>query len=212
MTLVQIPTELTTAATDLVLAALAVIAWLFLRRTGPDGLRGLLWRSVFMTFAITAFLGAVAHGIELGETAFINIWRATYLGLSLLVAAFFLAALRDVAGDSAARRGALVVTPIALAAWMIFLMDPDDFLPFVIYEGIAMVLALTGFLWLSWQRTLPGAGWIAASIAVNIIAAAIQASEAVSFTLIWPFDHNGVFHLVQMLGIPMLVLGLRIRE
>ena len=82
----------------------------------------------------------------------------------------------------------------------------------VIYETVAMVLALAGFLWLSWHKTLPGAGWIAASIGINIVAAAIQATEAVSFTLFWSFDHNGVFHLVQMLGIAPLVHGLRVRE
>jgi hypothetical protein len=126
MTLVRTPTELTTAATDLVLAALAASAWLLLRRDGPDGLRGLLWRMAAAMLAVTAFLGAIAHGLALGEAAFVNIWRATYLGLSLLVAA-------------------------------------------------------------------------------------MQASGAVSFTLVWPFDHNGVFHLVQMIGIPLLVHGLRAR-
>ena len=211
MTLVQIPTEQTTAATDLVLALLAVIAWWILRRDGPEGLRGLLWRSVFVLLAITALLGAIAHGVVLTDIAFVNIWRATYLGLSLLVAAFFLAALRDVAGDTAARRGWLVVTLVALAAWMVFLVDPDNFLPFVIYESVAMLLALTGYLWLSWRGTLAGAGWVTAAIGVNIAAAAIQASGTISFTLIWPFDHNGVFHLVQMLGIPLLVQGLRVK-
>ena len=211
MTLVRIPTELTTAATDLLLAVLAITAWVILNRDGPDGLRGLLWRTVFVLLAITALLGAIAHGLVLGETAFANIWRATYLGLSLLVAAFFLAALRDVMGDSAARRGSLVVTLVAFAAWTVFLVDPDNFLPFVIYEIMAMLFALAGFVWLSIRGSLPGAGWIAASIAVNIVAAAIQASEAVAFTLIWPFDHNGVFHLVQMPGIALLVQGLRSR-
>lgn len=211
MTLVRIPTELTTAATDLALAVIAVIAWLMLNRDGPEGLRGLLWRTVFVLLAITAFLGAIAHGLLLGDTAFVNIWRATYLGLSLLVAAFLLAAVRDVLGDAAARRSLLAITLVAFAAWTVFLVNPDNFLPFVIYETVAMALALAGFVWLSIRKTLPGAGWIAASIAVNIIAAAIQASETISFTLIWPFDHNGVFHLVQMPGIALLAHGLRIR-
>lgn len=101
MTLIQIPTEQTTAATDRALAGLAFIAWLVLKRDRPDSLRELLWRNVFAVLAITAVLAATAHGVVLSETAFINIWRGTYLCLSLLVAAFFLAALRDVAGDKA---------------------------------------------------------------------------------------------------------------
>jgi hypothetical protein len=133
MTLVRIPTELTTAATDLVLAAFAVVAWFLLQRDGPKGLRGLLWRTVLLLLAVTALLGAVAHGL-------------------------------------------LPLTLVAFSAWGVFLIDPDEFLPFMIYEAAAMVLAMAGFLWLTWRRILPGAGWIAASIAVNIAAAAIQAS------------------------------------
>ena len=44
-------------------------------------------------------------------------------------------------------------------------------------------------------------------IALNIVAAAIQATGSVRFTLVVPFDHNGVFHLVQMAAIVVLVAG-----
>lgn len=211
MTLVQIPTEQTTAATDLLIAVLGIIALQLLRSGGPRGLRGQLWRGVIGLLAVTALLGAIAHGLVLSEALFAFTWNATYLGLSLLVAAFLLAAWRDLAGDAPARRGLPVVAIVALCAWGYFLIDPDNFLPFVIYEATAMLLALAGYLWLTRQGTLRGAGWIAASIAVNMVAAAIQASGAVSFTLIWPFDHNGVFHLVQILGLALLVHGLRVR-
>ena len=46
-------------------------------------------------------------------------------------------------------------------------------------------------------------------MAVNILAAAVQAEGALGFTLIWTFDHNGVFHLVQMVGLGLLVWGLK---
>ncbi len=46
-------------------------------------------------------------------------------------------------------------------------------------------------------------------VGLNIVAAAIQATQAVSFTLVWPFDHNGVFHLVQMVALLVLCAGLR---
>jgi len=41
------------------------------------------------------------------------------------------------------------------------------------------------------------------------VAAAIQATQAASFTFIWPFDHNGVFHLVQMVALVVLCAGLQ---
>ena len=37
---------------------------------------------------------------------------------------------------------------------------------------------------------------------------AVQASS-LSLDLLWSFDHNGLFHLMQMLGLALLVTGLR---
>jgi hypothetical protein len=43
---------------------------------------------------------------------------------------------------------------------------------------------------------------------ISIAAAVIQGTGTVSFTLIWPFDHNGVFHLVQLPGLAAIAYGL----
>jgi len=50
---------------------------------------------------------------------------------------------------------------------------------------------------------------MAAALAVSLTAGAIQASELGSVRLFWEFDHNGLFHLVQLLGLVLLVAGLR---
>ena len=208
MTLIEIPIEQTTAATDLLISVVAVAAILYLWRSGPAGLRGWLWRSVFVWLAAASLLGAIAHGLVLDEAVLKWIWRGTYLALAIVVATFLLAAIRDVFGDRTALRALplLIVIAVGFFAW--FITDPENFRPFIMYEATAMLLSLAGFLWLSWQGTLAGAGWIAASIVVNIVAAVVQASRAVSFTLVWSFDHNGVFHLIQILGIALLIRGL----
>jgi hypothetical protein len=46
------------------------------------------------------------------------------------------------------------------------------------------------------------------SIGLNIVAAALQASS-MRITILWPFDHNGIFHLVQIAGLLTLGAGLR---
>jgi hypothetical protein len=46
-----------------------------------------------------------------------------------------------------------------------------------------------------------------AGVALNILAAGIQATETVRVNLVIPLDHNGVFHLVQMVAIVVLVAG-----
>jgi len=84
-----------------------------------------------------------------------------------------------------------------------------SFLVFVIYEAVAMLLALSIYAYLAVRHRRDGAALMAVAIVLNIVAAAIQASGSVSLTVIWPFDHNGVFHLVQMVAVVVLVLGLR---
>lgn len=209
MILTQIPTEQTTAATDLLISVLAIASAIYLRRKGPAGLRGRLWRSVLYILAIAALLGALVHGLVLGSTMYKVLWWGTYLSLSLLIAAFFLATVRDLFGDEKA----LLLRPasgiVALGFFAYFAMAPEDFLPFILYESAIMLFSLATFVLLALRNALPGSAWIAASIAVNIVAAAIQASGSINFTLIWPFDHNGTFHLVQIVGMALLVQGLR---
>jgi len=50
---------------------------------------------------------------------------------------------------------------------------------------------------------------MAAGVIINLLAAGVQASDA-SLHIWYSFDHNGLFHLVQMLGIMVLGFGLRL--
>ena len=60
---------------------------------------------------------------------------------------------------------------------------------------------------LSATRQLQGAGIVATAILVNLIAAGVQASSLL-VRIGFPFEHNGLFHLIQMVGIALLGLGL----
>lgn len=212
MPLNDIPTEQTTAATDLLIAVLALASTVYLRRRGPGGLRGVLWRSVLALLAVAAFLGAISHGVILGRRTYFLLWGLIYLPLALLVAMFLAAAIRDLGGDRVGRRAAPLLVILGLAFYGYALLDPNNFLPFILYELVAMTLSLAIFIWITARRNSPGAAWIAVAISVNILAAAIQAEGSLGFTLIWTFDHNGVFHLVQMAGLGLLVYGLRTGE
>jgi len=79
---------------------------------------------------------------------------------------------------------------------------------FVVYEAVALASALGVYLWLASVRRLPGAGAIATGIALTLMAAAVQVSD-VSLHVVVPFDHNGLFHLVQIVALLVLASGLR---
>jgi hypothetical protein len=74
---------------------------------------------------------------------------------------------------------------------------------------MAMLFVLAGYFYLAAGNRLPGAGWIVAGIVISILAAAIQAAAPDGVVIIWGLDHNGVFHMVQMVGVPALVIGLK---
>ena len=127
----------------------------------------------------------------------------------LLIALFAVGVVYDLWGRAAARRVLPLLTAVGFIFYGITRLVPGSFLVFVLYEAVAMLFALGAYIWLAVRRRMPGAWWMAAGVLITIVAAGIQASGAVQVTLIWPFDHNGIFHIVQMAGLLILDAGLR---
>jgi hypothetical protein len=205
-----VPTELTTAATDVLLGLLAIACVGYLRRfSDRDPWRVAIWSWVFGLLGFASVLGAVAHGIQLAPSARDALWQPLYLCLGLVVALFVVAAAYDWKGRHFARRMVPIMIVIAIGFFGATRLFVGSFLVFVVYEAAAMIAALTVYSVLAVRRRLPGSGVIAVAIALNILAAAIQASGSISLEIIWPLDHNGVFHLVQIVAVVVMVSGLR---
>jgi hypothetical protein len=207
--LIDIPTERTTAATDLVMAFLAGGCALQIRRlrdAAPWKVN--LWICVFALVATASLFGAVAHGFRMSDTLNRFLWQPLYLTLGLAVGLFMVGAVYDGRGPRSAGR----TLPFLLVAGVLFFtitrIFPGSFLVFLIYEALALMYALAVYGSLALGRRLPGAEWMAAGVLLMIIAAVVQATKGLTFHLIWPFDHNGVFHLVQMAGLVALTRGL----
>jgi hypothetical protein len=202
-------TELTTAATDLLIAvvSLGCLAALY-RSRGMHGQRVAIWSWVFGLLAFASLLGALAHGLALSSTVESWLWRPLYLSLGLVVAMFVVGAVFDLKGARVARTWSIPMFVLALGFFTVTQVGSDNFMIFVVYEAVAMFGALVIYLLLAWQRRLKGAWTVAAGILLNIVAAAIQANGTISLTIIVPFDHNGVFHLVQLVAIIVLTRGL----
>lgn len=209
MQLNPVATELTTAATDALIAALAGVCVVLLRQWRErDRWKVGVWSWVLGLLGVAALLGAAVHGFVLSQRIQALLWQPLFLSLGLVVALFVVAAVYDWRGRDAARRILPIMLVVALLFYAITRLASGTFLVFVLYEAVAMLFALTIYVSLAVRRSLAGASWIAAGIGLNIVAAAIQASGAVSITIIWPFDHNGVFHLVQIVAIVLLMRGL----
>lgn len=124
---------------------------------------------------------------------------------------FTAAVIYDLWGGVLSRRILPVMLGVGSGFFGITLLWPHSFLVFIIYESLIMFFALTGYVWLAWRGNLEGAWLMVFGVLVTIVAGIIQANNDFSFTFIWSFDHNGIYHLVQMAGILLLVSGLRRR-
>ena len=202
--------ELTTAATDAILAIASAFlaAWLC---CFPDhrSWKARLWAAVLGLLAVASTLGAIAHGLDLSPAWQNFLWQPLYLALGIDVALFVLGGMYDWCGERVARRLLPGAVLTGVAFYCLTLTMDGAFVVFVAYEGAAMAVALAIYVALAARKKSPGAGIMALAIALNIAAAALQAST-VSLTAIWTFDHNGIFHLVQMAALATLAGGLSI--
>jgi hypothetical protein len=83
-----------------------------------------------------------------------------------------------------------------------------SFIVFIGFQLLVILFALGAYLWLSVTKMLPGAWWMVGGILVTVAASALQTRSSVRVVIIWEFDHNGVYHLVQAVGLVLLVIGL----
>ncbi|MDG4476412.1 DUF6962 family protein [Thiovibrio frasassiensis] len=210
MPLTTSPTELTTSATDALLAieCTIIIALLF-RSTPTNRWRINLWCSAFALLATASSLGALIHALEMPKSMRIALWAPLYLSLGILVVLFLVGGVADWRGKLAAKR--LVPWSIGVSAAFLGLtaLLGGKFIVFIVYAATILLSTLAIYTFLAASQRLKGAAIVALAILLNLAAAAVQASN-LSLQLLIPFDHNGLFHLIQMLSTATLGLGLHL--
>jgi hypothetical protein len=198
------PTEKTTAVTDILLALVAAGAIFYLQwHKSPE-----VWKINTWSWAF-GFI-AVAHGLELTEAMHQRIWNLLNLGLGVAVSMVMIGVAYDAWGLTVARKILPWMVAMAVGFYFITRVFPGIFFVFIVYEALALFFAWGAYGWLALTGQLNGSLIMAVGILVSIIAAGIQVAKNVSFKLIFEFDHNGIFHIVQTIGILLLLAGLRL--
>jgi hypothetical protein len=212
MEYIKDPVEQTTAITDIILAAVALGGIFFLQR-GPTNygefFKITIWSAAIGLIGLAAALGATAHGLVLTQTLNQRIWQMLNMALALAVSLFVVGVAYDLWGLAASYKALPVMLISGLGFYLATLIYPGIFFVFIVFEALALFFALGAYVFLSFQGDLAGAGPMAIGILISIFAAGIQAKKSISFTLIWQFDHNGIYHLVQVVGLILLLIGLR---
>jgi len=212
MKFVKDPLEQTTAATDIVLALVAfggIVLLLGLILNSGELWKISIWSAAIGSIGLAAALGAVAHGLILSRTLHHCSWLVLNMALSLAISLFVVGVVYDLWGFEVSLKTLPILLIAGLGFYLTTLFYPGIFFLFIVYEGVALVFALAAYIYLTIQQDLPGAYLMAAGILASIIAAGIQANKSVVVTFIWRFDHNGIYHLVQVVGLLLLLAGLR---
>jgi hypothetical protein len=153
------------------------------------------WAMAFAALAAGAFLGGTWHGFLQGNL----LWKATVLSVG--AASFAMVAGSAIATVSGAARNLIllfaVVKLVVYSAWM---LKQDEFIYVVIDTGIAFAAVAALHLW----KFNP---WILAGVAVSVVAGLVQAS---GFDLHRHFNHNDLYHVIQIAAMLLLYRGARV--
>jgi hypothetical protein len=209
--LTNIATEQTTAATDVLLALTGLLGVSKLARWRlTDSWKAGIWTVMFAAMASGAILGAVAHGLELEASIQALLWKPLNAALGLAVGFFALGAAHERWGKRVTRRLLPVAIGLGVVFFILSVIWPKTFLLFILYETSAMAFALAVYAIRVTRGHSPGDAWMLAGVALTMIAAVFQATRGVVLWLIWPFDHNGLFHLIQIAAVSCLLTGLEL--
>lgn len=209
MPLIDSPTELTTSATDLVLALESILlaVWLWHSQSQDSWRRG-LWCWVFGLMAAASGLGALAHGLALPKASRELLWQPLYLASGIFIALFLVGVVADLGQRALAQR--LVPWSMALgtAFYAATALFNGVFVVFVVYEAVVLAGALVAYAFLALRHGAKGAPWLGLGVLFSLFGAGLQTS-GLSWHFLLPFDHNGIFHLLQIPATALLGLGAR---
>ena len=210
MDLVQIATEQTTALTDAVLGIVSfffsvIIKTIFARSRFQQK----IWFFFFLFLGLASMIGAFVHGVAISSDMRILLWHPLYLSLGLSVSFFVMGAVFELWGE---RRTKTVLPWMLSVAFLFFLFTVfihDSFLIFTVYEGLCLFCCLVIFLLKMFQSKREVYLFMVLGILITILAAILQSRHDIFFNFIWKFDHNGVFHLVQFIGLIFIFSSVR---
>jgi hypothetical protein len=166
-----------------------------------------LWAVAFAGLAAAAFSGGTHHGLaeHLGPGLLAVTWKITLYAIGTVSLALSCAA------TMAAFRGRLrgVLVALAVAKFVIYIawvVQHDAFIYAILDYAPALLYVLMLQAW-AWSRHEESGPWIVAGVLVSFAAAGVQQS---GFALHRHFNHNDVYHVIQMAGVYLLYRGGRL--
>jgi hypothetical protein len=216
--------EMTTAVTDGLFGLLALfLAWKL--SGGMLSLRTKIWRLVLVAIGASAVLGVPAHMIY--EIAGINppnlhaqtlYWAFLGAVLFCMASVLAVAVMYDITGGKNFKKTAHIFTALGILFYALYFaaavlnLIAGYFIVFIAYSGLIMLFALGTYTVFAVKRKKTEYVLACFAVLAAIAGNLIQASRAVSFTCVWQFDYNSVYHFIMMVSTLLFYAGVRIGE
>lgn len=163
------------------------------------------WGKAFWALAVGAFLGAISHGIgpHLPQEVRDWIWKLTTVSIGFVSFFFILAAFHHVFPFRTVYWLRWIPVIFMVVYLAIILRDPR-FANVIKFYAPAMLFVMTVMLYSQFALHTTGAGQITLGILISFAAAGIQVS---GFDLHKHFNHNDLYHVVQIVGMVFIYRG-----
>jgi hypothetical protein len=200
-------TEPMTVFTNIVLGGFALILAARLGvHSAAEGVRAAsALAGGLLATAIAAMLGAVAHGLDPRTDAVARerMWRGALYATGF-IGAGTVASVAFFAARGSTRTAILTFAALKLVVYLVNVTRRPEFrIAVADYAGaLAILLAGAAYGMIRWH--LAAAPWLIAGVAVSLIAGLVQARRV---ALHRHFNHNDLYHVIQMVGLYMFYRG-----
>ena len=196
--------EPTTAITDFIIFFMGCyFSWVMMHISGSMFHK--IWAISFITLSLSALLGGISHGFGpmLSKIAKMIIWRLTLLFIGLTALVLLFSVLMIITnGEINIRILSLFVILFGYYNYKVY--KNDSFLSAVKFYLPCVIISLACFLYVFIHKGYVGALFISVGLLVTLFASLIQSSKII---LHHHFNHNDLFHIVQMIGMYLMFEG-----
>jgi predicted membrane channel-forming protein YqfA (hemolysin III family) len=187
-----------TVATNAVLAMLAFGFAVSLAKQSAaerSAAEGCLAAGLLAT-GLAAIIGAIAHGTDpaSGASRRARFWRDALYATGFIGAAS-VASVAFFAARGSTRTVILAFAAIKLLVFLYRVTRQPEFRIAAADYGVALAILLVGAASETIRRRAPGMTWLMAGVVVSLVAGIVQARR---FALHRHFNHNDLYHVIQM--------------